>query len=158
MLATSRCHIRCSHGKQTFVHLKPCIILSTDIYISGVCWSSLKQPVLSGQYFTPLGKDVCEKCKCLAGRAVGCFFETCPQLPDCDKYEPVSGTCCTFECMQGRPCNKHTKPQDPSLPVNYTSRSSTLWRALIETSNVYLYCLHSQTYTRHNKSVSILIY
>ena len=136
MQAISICHIRCSHGKQIFVHLKPCIILSMDIYISGVCWSSLKQPVLSGQYFTPLGKDVCEKCKCLAGRAVGCFFETCPQLPDCDKYEPVAGTCCSFECMQGRPCNKHKKTQDRSLPVNYTSRSSTLWRALIETSNV----------------------
>ena len=94
---------------QAFVHLCTCMFLSfPDVDFSGsVCWSSLKQPVSSGQYFTPLGKDVCEKCKCLAGQAVGCFFETCPQLPSCEKYEPVEGKCCTFECAQGRSCTRY---------------------------------------------------
>lgn len=65
-----------------------------------VCWDSLQQPVSPGQYFTPVGKDFCQKCKCLAGKAVGCFFEKCTQLPDCDRYKPVQGTCCEFECLQ----------------------------------------------------------
>jgi hypothetical protein len=63
---------------------------------------SLQQPVSHGHYFTPFGKDTCEKCKCLAGKAVGCFFEKCPQLPGCGKYKSVEGTCCEFECLQGK--------------------------------------------------------
>ena len=64
-----------------------------------LCWSSLKRPVSDGQYFSPFGKDTCEKCKCLAGKAVGCFFEKCPQLPNCGQYKQVEGTCCDFECL-----------------------------------------------------------
>ncbi|CAB4007240.1 integral membrane DGCR2 IDD-like isoform X2 [Paramuricea clavata] len=67
---------------------------------AGVCQSSLQQEVSHGQYFTPSGKDICEKCQCLAGKAVGCFFEKCPQLPECGDYRPVEGTCCEFECLQ----------------------------------------------------------
>ncbi|XP_028418488.1 integral membrane protein DGCR2/IDD-like [Dendronephthya gigantea] len=65
------------------------------------CWNSLNQPVLHGEYFTPNAKDICKKCKCLAGQAMGCFFEKCPQLPGCDRYKQVEGTCCEFECLQG---------------------------------------------------------
>jgi hypothetical protein len=72
------------------------------VILDSICWSSLQRPVSPGQYFTPFGRDTCEKCKCLAGKAVGCFFEKCPQLPDCGKYKLVEGTCCNFECSQGK--------------------------------------------------------
>ena len=70
--------------------------------LDNICWSSLKQPVQNGQYFTPFGRNVCETCKCLAGKAVGCFFEKCPQLPACENYKPVEGKCCEFECTEGK--------------------------------------------------------
>ena len=76
------------------------------------CWSSLQRPVSPGQYFTPFGKDTCEKCKCLAGKAVGCFFEKCPQLPNCGRYKQVEGTCCDFECLADKGFSDRTE-----LPV-----------------------------------------
>lgn len=65
------------------------------------CLSVLDGQVPDGDYFTPVGKDVCEKCKCLAGKAVGCFNQTCHKLPDCEKYESIQGKCCEFECLEG---------------------------------------------------------
>ena len=72
------------------------------LFLDSLCWNNLQRPVSSGQYFTPFGKDTCEKCKCLAGKAVGCFFEKCPQLPNCGQYKQVEGTCCDFECLEGK--------------------------------------------------------
>lgn len=54
-----------------------------------------------GEYFIPFGKDVCEKCKCVAGKAVGCIFEKCLQKPTCKTYKAAVGTCCQFECIKG---------------------------------------------------------
>lgn len=64
------------------------------------CRGALNGRVPQGEYFTPIGQDICKKCKCVAGQAVGCFNQTCSKLPDCDKYQNVDGKCCEFECLE----------------------------------------------------------
>lgn len=71
-----------------------------DLRIGNTCVSSNGDLIKVGEYFVPVGRDVCEQCKCIAGQAVGCFTQIC-QPPECNKFRLLNGKCCEYECIEG---------------------------------------------------------
>ena len=73
------------------------------IFQGNTCLSRFGSQVKAGAYFTPIGSDVCTKCQCIGGQAVGCYAQLCAE-PTCGKFKYLDGKCCEFECLEGILC------------------------------------------------------
>ncbi|XP_062569935.1 pregnancy zone protein-like isoform X2 [Saccostrea cucullata] len=105
----------------------------------GSCLDHSGKTVNNGDVYSPNRTDPCRMCTCENGTETNCNIIYC-DVPTCEKYELVEGTCCGFICLDAETLEEKSCKDNLGNPVSegslYTDPLDPCLECLCENGNV----------------------